>query len=70
MLQFVRNSRPSTHWKSSPLHCGFHRFRKAMHLPTTTPDRGKANSLNAATVFHYFAIGGELSPIDSLEILS
>ena len=50
-------------------HNGFHRFRNGPHLPTPTPDGGKANSHNANNVFHYVAICAELSPIDSLEIV-
>ena len=69
MPQFVRNS-PITHWKSSPNYRGFHRFRNAPHFPTLTRDYRKANSLIAVTVFHHTAISVELSPIDSLEILS
>ena len=70
MLQFVRNSLLSTHWKSSPSHPGFHHFCIALTHPTPTPNRGKANSLIAATVFHYVAICAELWPINSLEIVS
>ena len=69
MPQFVRNS-PITHWKSSPLHQGFHRFPNAPQLPTSTRDCGKANSFITATVFHYVAICAELSLINSLEIVS
>ena len=41
-------------------------------LTSSTPPRGigKPNSLIAVTVFHHTAISVELSPIDSLEILT
>ena len=45
-------------------------FRNALQLPNPTTDPGKANSHIGDAVFHYVATCVELSPIDSLEIVS